>query len=160
MKTLEEKRARKQAYDVIYRAKHREETRKKFAAYYEANREEIQARARARYEAHREEILASRKAYHSAHREEAQVYQLMNRHGISLRDAEMLVSLRDGPGAWCDICRTTESPFQIDHDHATSRIRGILCRPCNSALGHLEAGPGLGILQAMLNYVKTGDVIT
>lgn len=59
---------------------------------------------------------------------------------ISLRDAKTLVILRDGPGAWCDICRTTEGPFFVDHDHMTRKPRGLLCRSCNTIIGRMEDG--------------------
>jgi len=32
------------------------------------------------------------------------------------------------------------SVWQLDHDHATNRIRGMLCRSCNVMVGKLEAG--------------------
>jgi recombination endonuclease VII len=39
----------------------------------------------------------------------------------------------------CGVCRKDFSGTcpDIDHDHATNRLRGLLCRSCNLALGKL-----------------------
>jgi len=37
----------------------------------------------------------------------------------------------------CEACGSTER-LHIDHDHDTGKVRGILCGPCNSALGYLN----------------------
>jgi len=69
--------------------------------------------------------------------------QLMEKYHISQSEAELLICLRDGEGAWCDICgknRDIVKRFVIDHDHETNQVRGILCHRCNSALGFLENG--------------------
>ncbi len=44
----------------------------------------------------------------------------------------------------CALCRTdtpTSKGWCIDHCHDTGRVRGILCGPCNSALGHFRDDP-------------------
>ncbi len=40
----------------------------------------------------------------------------------------------------------------VDHDHATGAVRGLVCRPCNTALGALGDNE-TGVLRA-LAYVK------
>lgn len=43
---------------------------------------------------------------------------------------------------YCDVCLST-SPrhkrgWNADHDHKTGRFRGVVCHPCNIALGHVD----------------------
>lgn len=37
----------------------------------------------------------------------------------------------------CLICGEKEAT-DVDHDHVTGRVRGLLCRGCNIRMGHLE----------------------
>ena len=41
---------------------------------------------------------------------------------------------------------------QIDHDHRTGVVRGVLCRPCNTALGNL--GDDVTVLDRAITYLK------
>lgn len=49
----------------------------------------------------------------------------------------------DEQGGCCAICRGQQSPsfrhFDVDHDQGTGKVRGLLCRRCNTALGHIES---------------------
>jgi len=56
-----------------------------------------------------------------------QVYRL------SMVEYKRLVELSGGA---CAICRII-GPLNIDHDHKTGEVRGLLCRTCNLALGAL-----------------------
>ena len=48
----------------------------------------------------------------------------------------------------CFICGSTHSkrsskerPLLIDHCHTTGKVRGLLCHPCNAAIGLLQDDP-------------------
>jgi hypothetical protein len=64
-------------------------------------------------------------------------------------------------GGLCAICReqpTTikgeRGTFNIDHDHVTDEIRGILCRWCNLLLGHCR--DNIERLRAAIAYLENG----
>jgi hypothetical protein len=42
-------------------------------------------------------------------------------------------------GGFCALCRRATGAsrkLSVDHDHADGQVRGLLCRPCNTLLGH------------------------
>jgi hypothetical protein len=46
----------------------------------------------------------------------------------------------------CAICNTTCPSFDnlaVDHNHATGKVRGLLCKPCNTGLGAFKDRPDL-----------------
>lgn len=64
---------------------------------------------------------------------------LRHRYGIDQAVFDALVELQEG---CCAICGR-ERPLCVDHDHETGRVRGLLCRICNSAIGKLDDDPAL-----------------
>ena len=62
---------------------------------------------------------------------------------------EMLVA----QGGVCAICRRppSDNPLDVDHDHTTGEVRGLLCHRCNVGLGYF--GDGLLGLESALRYL-------
>jgi Autographiviridae endonuclease VII len=76
------------------------------------------------------------------------------RYGISLEGYRALEARQ---GHACAICRRPSRVLCIDHCHVTGRVRGLLCRKCNSALGFCDDDPRL--LRAAMAYLRrtTGE---
>jgi hypothetical protein len=53
-------------------------------------------------------------------------------------------------GGKCAVCRKAD-PEHVDHDHATNKVRGILCFNCNQALGN--ARDDVHVLQGLIRYL-------
>lgn len=63
---------------------------------------------------------------------------LEKRYGITREDYWNLYHFQGGV---CFICRRATGKTRrltVDHDHKTGLVRGLLCRPCNTFLGHLR----------------------
>ena len=65
--------------------------------------------------------------------------QVKYRYKLSSTDYYALFELQGGR---CAICHVTPEEMgerlAVDHSHATGDVRGLLCRPCNKALGSHE----------------------
>ncbi len=79
---------------------------------------------------------------------------LINKYGIDSRTYYALLSSQDQK---CAICRTPFDPqrkhFAVDHCHASGKIRGILCEPCNLGLGYFRDNTDR--LGAAIRYLAT-----
>lgn len=58
-------------------------------------------------------------------------------------------------GERCRICgREYLGVPVVDHDHETKRVRGVICRRCNAALGLMGDNPVL--VRSLANYIEKG----
>jgi hypothetical protein len=118
---------------------------------------------RARHAANRDENNARSRAYHAAHRDEAsarvRAYRKANPnihvqyiHGIPPGELHALYQAQGGRCAICD----TPGPergvgcLHIDHDHETGERRGLICHPCNKALGAVEEHGATWVMRALV----------
>jgi hypothetical protein len=59
---------------------------------------------------------------------------LFKKYGLTPEQFHQLETLSDGK---CAICNEV-AKLNVDHDHATGEVRGLLCRSCNIALGLMK----------------------
>jgi hypothetical protein len=154
MAMTEGARKKKADYDKAYRAAHREKQMAYNKVYYAdaTHKEKRRIYDKAYYTAHRERSTAVAKAYHIAHLKEIRDWGRKYRHGLSQVTFDALLNNQDGACAICGKTNWNGHGPNIDHDHITGKIRGILCHNCNLALGHIGDDPK--IARAMGDYLE------
>lgn len=65
-------------------------------------------------------------------------YHLNRTFGITLEDYENLLTKQNNVCAICQQSKLLKRKLNIDHDHNTGKIRGLLCTSCNGKLGWYE----------------------
>lgn len=80
--------------------------------------------------------------------------KLKHRYGL---DFETLTDMLEKQDFHCLICGNDISgnSFDIDHDHRTGKVRGILCHPCNSLLGY--ARDSIERLRSAIVYLEANN---
>lgn len=125
------------------------------------------------YARNRDTVLARNKVWENAHRTERNAYALRKYHenapqrrlqaasrkyGIALDE---LAALRDAQFNRCEICSVEfgarTSPC-VDHDHDTGKVRGLLCKHCNFAIGHLYNSPRNAVSAAVYLRATTSGL--
>src|SRR5882724_4581950 len=79
-------------------------------------------------------------------------WYLGNKYGITTEQYCQLLETQKHKCAICG-CQLTagRNGAQIDHDHITGKIRGILCHKCNKMLGLVQDQPTL--LESAIHYL-------
>jgi len=74
--------------------------------------------------------------------------------GFTIADYDRLLKEQDGK---CAICEATQlQNFDVDHDHKTGVVRGLICRDCNFMLGKAKDDPI--ILSRAVEYLLKAGV--
>lgn len=130
--------------------------------YYQANRERICAERRAHRVANPEKERASGKKWYNANKERkiatSTAWKLANpqkvkainrktRYGITARQFDIIL---ENQGYVCAVCHKPEA-LNVDHNHTTGKVRGLLRRACNHAAGNMLDSPNLCL--ALANYL-------
>lgn len=61
-------------------------------------------------------------------------HRLRNTYGLTLDQYQALLDQRNGI---CDCCGLP-GDLVLDHDHATGKLRGVICPNCNLGIGHFK----------------------
>lgn len=95
----------------------------------------------------REAEAIKKRAYNAANREAVSDRNRRAKYGVSGEETRAMLDAQSGG---CAVCRATihlvgakSSPglAHVDHDHEVGHVRGLLCRPCNLAVGLMKDSP-------------------
>lgn len=87
-----------------------------------------------------------------ANRDSERQRHLVKKYGVTFQDYQRMLTQQ---GGCCAICRRPEPKgrmFDVDHNHSTGVVRGLLCTSCNRVLGH--AGDSPERLRAAADYLE------
>lgn len=82
--------------------------------------------------------------------EQLRLNHLARSYRLAPTDYDRLLVEQEGV---CAICARVPGRLEVDHDHGTGAIRGLLCGPCNRGIGALGDSPAL--LRAAADYLET-----
>ncbi len=75
----------------------------------------------------------------------------LKRYGMTPEEYSSLLEVQKGGCAVCG--KKCTRRLAVDHDHETGRVRGLLCMPCNTAIGSLRDSPAL-VAKAVVYLLK------
>jgi Autographiviridae endonuclease VII len=85
-------------------------------------------------------------------KEAVRFYYVKRMYRITKKDWESLLLKQNNRCAICNIYSKDKSFFCTDHCHEGGQVRGLLCRNCNTVLGH--AKDNINILEKAIEYLK------
>lgn len=117
------------------------------------------ARSNRRYCSEQCSGRAQQKRFREANREKvaewARWAQRKRKYGISADEYAEMFAKQGGVCASCGdspVGQGRYADFDIDHDHATGRVRGLLCRDCNQGIARFHDDPER--LEAAARYLR------
>lgn len=141
--------ARKRKYDTEYRASHKEEMREYQKNYYLVNKEKCKRysklwayknpkRAKERVSKwkleHSEKNRMTNKKWTDNNKDRTRAGHLKRKFGITVSEYQEMFDVQNGK---CAICGKDDNgkSLSVDHNHNTGKVRGLLCRKCNTGIG-------------------------
>jgi len=125
-------------------------SRKASVDYYERNRDVVKSRTAQWQADNPEKVKASQIKYRIAHPGRLQEIRLRHRlkkkYNITVTEYNTILFAQNNA---CAICKQPETNttskitalLAVDHNHTTLKIRGLLCKGCNLAIGSMKESP-------------------
>ncbi len=165
-KYSEEYRKKNPNHAEEYRLKNKEKIKDSSIKYRAENYEKIEVRQKKYRDVNKQKIRIASGKYYKQNRAKIRDQSLFREYGLEKgRYEEMLIEQNNV----CAICGLAETAtvskksaqlkmLAIDHDHETGKVRGLLCRRCNKAIGLLRED--LGIFASAISYLQNNNLRT
>lgn len=82
--------------------------------------------------------MNARKRAKNGSSEQRKKWGYKTRYGLTVEQVDAMKESQEG---LCAICKCEMSRMVVDHDHATGKVRGLLCHACNVKLHALDKWP-------------------
>ncbi len=83
-------------------------------------------------------------------------WNLKKRYGITVEDYERIYRKQRGKCGICRIKSEDGSNLDVDHDHKTGDVRGLLCGACNLGLGKFK--DNIRIVRRAVEYLNSSNL--
>ena len=103
-------------------------------------------------EKHKQTIAKCVAANPEKYKQASKANYLKRIYSLTLDAYAQLLTAQDGVCAICHQPEPNKQALSVDHDHATGRLRGLLCGSCNRGIGLLQDSPA--IITAALDYIQ------
>lgn len=152
---LAEKRRKKAEYDRKYHEANKEKRLEAGRRWRAANRDRHNEYQRSYHEAHKDKRNERVRKWHADNKDYAAARKRQRTYGVTPDQFDGMLAAQNFS---CAICGTTEPGgrgFHVDHCHASSAVRGLLCTHCNSLLGF--ARDNKASLQRAIDYLTAAE---
>jgi len=105
-------------------------------------------------EKNRDKYNADVREWRKFNKDEVKDVDLKRTYGIGLKEYRLMEAAQNSTCAICKCPAKGKRPLAVDHNHATGKVRGLLCYGCNRALHVLENLPLLEKAKAYLLKYK------
>lgn len=101
-------------------------------------------------ENNKDRVLRTKKRFYQKNKSKW-VAQNLKIYGLTVIQFSQMLEQQNG---LCAICRngSNHKKLQVDHDHATGKVRALLCNSCNTALG--LAKDDINRLKSFIQYLE------
>lgn len=81
-------------------------------------------------------------------------YRVIRDYGITRED---IARMREEQGNRCGVCTEEMTRACVDHNHATGKVRGLLCSECNLGIGKFRDDP-VRLVSAAAYLIENDDL--
>jgi hypothetical protein len=123
------------------------------------NKEAFVASCKRYYEKNKERCLANTRKTFKEQPFKHRGYELRRKYWPDLSWEEALAEYGDlafNQNFGCGICKQQQVELVVDHCHATNKVRSLLCKACNLAIGHIKEN--IESAENLLTYLKKWKV--
>lgn len=85
--------------------------------------------------------------------ERARNKEYRKKYGITLEDYDTMLAKQNNVCAICQQPCATGMNLAVDHDHSTGKVRALLCKNCNTAIGLL--GEDTDRMAKAIEYIQS-----